>query len=387
MDDLRAKGKLPPSYDSSPGAFAIEIPHGHGSGDVSSPDAPSSRPEPVSRDEVECKEEEVAVPGADADEATVHNSSSHISATIEAQAYAVQEVQEDVGGPDFTVFPTTETTEEPKIWRERPVFRVLLSISCLLALIVVIGVVALVMFLTKTIGGTPSATLTPTMTTPTLSPVTLTPTKADETSVPPTVPPAPERTTAPTTSSAAEQIACDFLNVTECRSKVEFGSLNSDDSTTGSTIPSEIAVLTQLTYLDVCCTLSGTIPTEIARLTRLRYLSFTLNFLSGSIPSSISQLSLLTYLDFSHNSLSGSIPSSLSTMTNLRDLAFQYNELTGRIPSSISKLTQLTELYFHNNSLSGTIPSSLCNHVEYLWIDCNRIECNCCFDFIGGPCA
>ncbi len=53
------------------------------------------------------------------------------------------------------------------------------------------------------------------------------------------------RTTAPT--SSPELIACNILSipdVTKCRSMVKFEPYNAGDKTTGSTIPSEIELLT-----------------------------------------------------------------------------------------------------------------------------------------------
>ena len=166
--------------------------------------------------------------------------------------------------------------EEPKKWHGRRLFRVLLAVSCLLTILVVVGVVALVMYLTK-----------------------------------------PAEVTAPPTSEAALQIACNFLSIqdlTECRSTVKFATWDGNDITS-STIPSEIALLSQLTYLDV-----------------------------------------------SYNQLTGTIPTEMGLMHQLMVLVFFDNLLTGTIPSEIGELTQLMDLYFNNNDLLlGTMPSSLCS--------------------------
>lgn len=164
----------------------------------------------------------------------------------------------------------------------------------------------------------------------------------------------------------ALQIACNFLSLSslsECRGTAQFDSDgNPDDHTTGSTIPSEIGVLTQLTFLDFSNnSLTGTIPSTFSSLTELQALVFNDNQLTGTIPSSFSSLSQLTYLAFADNKLSGTIPSNLSNLMQLSVLFVQDNQLTGTIPSSISKLTQLTYLGFQGNALTGTIPSSISN--------------------------
>ncbi|KAI2505049.1 hypothetical protein MHU86_9405 [Fragilaria crotonensis] len=76
------------------------------------------------------------------------------------------------------------------------------------------------------------------------------------------------------TSLTPEAIACNFLsisNVTKCRSTFMFDS-DFGDTTTGSTIPSEIGLLTQLTSLDFYDNqLSSFIPTEVGLLTQLTF--------------------------------------------------------------------------------------------------------------------
>lgn len=219
----------------------------------------------------------------------------------------------------------------------------------------------------------------------------------------------------PTSTTTAERIACNFLsisNLDECRTTLEFASYNGMHSTTGSTIPSEIGLLTQLTRLDFYNNhLTGSIPSSLYRLTQLSSLNFTYNDLTGSIPSMFSDLTQLVNLDFSFNKLTGSIPSSVSKLTRLTDLAFTANKLTGTIPSSLSNLSQLARLAFtrnlltgsipmfleslsqlvyfsvYNNSLTGSIPSSLCSHVTSPFIDCGEIECSCCFDYFFIACT
>ena len=104
----------------------------------------------------------------------------------------------------------------------------------------------------------------------------------------PTAGPTAAPTKAPTTDP--KQIACDFLNrpnLEDCLLKTSF-----DGSTKGSTIPSQLGLLTQLTYLNLNFNnLTSAIPSEIGRLTQLTYLDVSDNGLIGTIPSSLCQLS------------------------------------------------------------------------------------------------
>ena len=180
--------------------------------------------------------------------------------------------------------------------------------------------------------------------------------------------PADVPTSSPASSLTPEEIACNFLSIpslADCRATV---SVDLSYDANGSTIPSEIGVLTQLTHLN------------------LGY-----NNLTGTIPSSLSSLTQLRYLDFSFNELSGTIPSSLSSLTQLGSLVLVFNRLTGTFPSFLSTLWNLMWLDLSNNDLSGSIPEDLCLNsfpyvdvdyeiVQYISIaiDCGEIiQCSC----------
>lgn len=143
-----------------------------------------------------------------------------------------------------------------------------------------------------------------------------------------------------------KRVACDFLSLqdmTECENRTTYDS-RTGESTTGSTIPSEIALLTKLTSL---------------------------------------------YLEDMR--LKGTIPSEIGLMATMVGLSFSNNTLTGTIPSEIAQLTQLTDLAFSNNDLTGAVPPSLCSPrlVEFVEIDCSEITCDpeCCSDDTGTSCT
>ena len=182
----------------------------------------------------------------------------------------------------------------------------------------------------------------------------------------------PSPTPAPT-SLTPELIACNFLslpNVTLCRSTAAFDTLTRGDSTTGSTIPSEIGLLTQLVALQ-----------------------FYGSSLSSSIPSEIGVLTQLSSLEFQGNALTSSIPSEIGLLTQLMVLDVSGNALTSTIPSEIGLLTLLMGLDVSGNSLKGEIPSSLCSlpsQFSPTYVDCGEITCGsgCCYDHgTGNPCG
>jgi hypothetical protein len=113
-------------------------------------------------------------------------------------------------------------------------------------------------------------------------------------------------------SAQPEIIACRFFSIPDvniCQSTESFDSYDTDDRTTGSAIPSEIGLLTHLTFLDFSGNqLTSTIPTEIGLLRRLTGLSFYNNSLTSKIPSEIGLLTKLEYLYFSINELTSTIP-------------------------------------------------------------------------------
>ena len=201
---------------------------------------------------------------------------------------------------------------------------------------------------------------------------------ADASSVNPSPSAAPPQqpilTSAPSqgTGVTPEQIACNFIKLPSLRECLATDSIS---STTGSTIPSEIGLLTHLVRLDMPGNeLTGRIPSSIGNLTKLTWLSFWENALTGSIPPSIGDLTQLQALGFKGNSLTGSIPESFQNLTALDYLDFSSNGLTGSIPSFFGNLVNLTALSFFSNDFGGEIPASLGQLTLLLWFDVSRNE-------------
>ena len=110
------------------------------------------------------------------------------------------------------------------------------------------------------------------------------------------------------------------------------------------TMPTQLGVLTALTYLDLDGNaLSGSLPTQLGALTTLTYLYLDGNELSGSLPTQLGALTLLTEMDLDENELSGSLPTQLGALTAMASLELDENELSGSLPTQLGALTLLEE--------------------------------------------
>ncbi|XP_042504826.1 MDIS1-interacting receptor like kinase 2-like [Macadamia integrifolia] len=139
-------------------------------------------------------------------------------------------------------------------------------------------------------------------------------------------------------------------------------SLNLTNNTFLGTLPSNIANLSVINYLDLSMNmLSGLVPSEICLLTSLKILYLDQNNFNGWIPNGIGRLKDLTVLTMYANNLSGCIPESLGNLSNLQQLSLNQNNLIGLIPASLGKLRNLTILLLFGNQLSGRIPLEIGN--------------------------
>jgi len=128
------------------------------------------------------------------------------------------------------------------------------------------------------------------------------------------------------------------------------------DELTGP-LPSELGLLTHLTYLNLYENqLNGPIPTEIGKLTELKAMLLAGNLLTGEIPSQLGRLSSLTRLSLPSNNFSGPIPTEVGQLTGLVAMFLNDNRLSGTVPKEIGRLTALTRLRMTSNDLTGSIP-------------------------------
>ncbi|CAB9506443.1 LRR receptor-like serine threonine-protein kinase At4g08850-like [Seminavis robusta] len=153
---------------------------------------------------------------------------------------------------------------------------------------------------------------------------------------------------------------CTWLYVT-CNSDQQVVSLGMDEMHLYGTIPTELALLSELRGISVTRNhLSGTVPTELFLLTKLKVLSFYDNELTGSIPSHIQQLSSsLLQLRLEKNELSGSLTTQIGALSELMELSLGFNAIQEDIPSEIGYLTQLVSLSLEENRFSKVIPTSI----------------------------
>jgi Leucine-rich repeat (LRR) protein len=81
---------------------------------------------------------------------------------------------------------------------------------------------------------------------------------------------------------------------------------------------------------------------------------------SGTIPPELGILTDLTYLDLSKNMLFGSIPEKIYDLTTQLEYVYLYqNQLTGTISDRIGNLTNMTHLHLSHNQLTGSLPLTM----------------------------
>jgi Leucine-rich repeat (LRR) protein len=122
--------------------------------------------------------------------------------------------------------------------------------------------------------------------------------------------------------------------------------------------------------------LTGYIPTEMASLTQLRYLDLSLNQMGGSLPSELGACSQLTGLALHWNAqLAQSLPTELGLLTSLQQLWIFGTTVSGVIPSELGLLSELRGLLLQENKLQGQIPRELMTSrkLEELRLESNQL--------------
>lgn len=154
---------------------------------------------------------------------------------------------------------------------------------------------------------------------------------------------------------------------------------------TGSGLPTDIGLLTDLKYLFIAMNPNlnkEIIPSEIGLLTELIDISLQNTNRIGEIPYTIKNNKLLITLDLINNYITGDIPDELSMLKQLRFLLLRGNELTGDIPPTFSQLKELDTLLIDNNNNIDSGSNHICRlkHLRRFQADCQPFitECTCC---------
>ena len=105
---------------------------------------------------------------------------------------------------------------------------------------------------------------------------------------------------------------------------------------------------------------NGIISSYIGLLTNLDGISVTnkAEFLSGTLPTQLALLTRLEQLSVCCNNLTGDLSQiDWSKMTNLFDVGLHHNRFTGNIPASLVSLPSLHKIRTYNNRFSGSFPT------------------------------
>ncbi len=143
------------------------------------------------------------------------------------------------------------------------------------------------------------------------------------------------------------------------------------DTTKITTLPAEIGKLKHLKSLTITHQNISSLPQEIGMLTNLSYLYLNNNQLI-KLPAEIGKLKNLTIFDLTRNKLA-TLPDEITKISSLSNLKVAHNSLT-KIPNSIGKIVGLTLLELDNNQLKS-LPSSLgtLQYLEELSLEHNNI--------------
>ena len=126
---------------------------------------------------------------------------------------------------------------------------------------------------------------------------------------------------------------------------------------------------------------TGTLMNSMDKLTSLQKLDLSSNpsLSSGPLPSEIGLLTKLTYLDLFNNMINSEIPTELGLSTVLQLLSLGANAMTGTIPPQVFACTKLSAVGFQGNSFTGTLPSEFgsLSRVDRFVPGVNRFHGNC----------
>ncbi|KAL3915125.1 MAG: hypothetical protein SGILL_005793 [Bacillariaceae sp.] len=182
---------------------------------------------------------------------------------------------------------------------------------------------------------------------------------------------------------------CDWAgircNIEGCVTAIEF-----EDNQLGGTIPTELALLTDLEFLGMEeGTTSGTIPTELGSLSNMFFIDLDFNQLSGTIPPELFGLSLLRTLDLNDNEFVGILDPGLGNLVSMEFFQVHNNNLFGPIPSELGNMFALDVFTLYGNDITGAMPNEVCElrtdfELRFLVADCRGpdadVQCSsdCC---------
>mmetsp|Transcript_2173 Transcript_2173/g.5561 ORF Transcript_2173/g.5561 Transcript_2173/m.5561 type:complete len:332 (+) Transcript_2173:101-1096(+) len=128
-------------------------------------------------------------------------------------------------------------------------------------------------------------------------------------------------------------------------------------------LPTEVGLMTSLTYMDVGGTAVTPVPTEVGLMRSLRTMYWWGNALTGPLPTEVGLMTSLTLMGLDINSimgavptevgLTGTVPTEVGLMTIIRSMDLQSNALTGTVPSEVGNMASLTNMDVSNTHMWG----------------------------------
>ena len=132
-----------------------------------------------------------------------------------------------------------------------------------------------------------------------------------------------------------------------------------------STIPTEIAALSNLEYLFASDSLiTGDLSYMGSMSSIFEHWVDRNSGLGGTIPNFIGQLSTLQSFSIAECNFVGTIPESLGDLHLMQQMWMFSNQLTGEIPGSIGNLKFMRIFEVEGNNLSDSMPESVCENFQ-----------------------